>query len=121
MLGWWTVISTETLAQRALPGRGNKEATLANWESGLGGMDWIVELCKQGKAEQHSFNGYPNRFTALASEITPSLAQGIPDGTMRDFHGKGPVGWKGSIKVHQDRITACAPDQLLTVEVWDQS
>lgn len=31
MLGWWTVISTEMLAQRALPGGGNKEAPLATW------------------------------------------------------------------------------------------
>lgn len=121
MLGWWTVISTETLAQRALPGGGNKEATLAVWEAGLGGMDWIVDLCKQGKAEQHSFNGYPNRFTALASEITPILAAGIAESEMHNFRSKTPVGWKGSITVYQDRIAACAPEQLLTVEVWDQS
>ena len=57
MLGWWTVITTETLAQRRQPGGGGKEATLATWDSGLGGMDWIVELCRQGKAEQHSFTG----------------------------------------------------------------
>lgn len=120
MLGWWTVISTETLEQRALPGGGNKEATLATWEAGLGGMDWILELCKQGKAEQHSFNGYPNRFTALASEITPILARGIKE-HLGHFNGPEPSAWKGSATVHQERIAACAPDQLLTVEVWDQS
>lgn len=121
MLGWWTVITTETLAQRAVPGAGNKEATLATWEAGLGGMDWIVALCKEGKAEQHSFNGYPNRFTVPAAEVLPILAQGIPETTQHNFRSKGPVGWIGSIKIHQDRIAACVPEQILLVEVWDQS
>lgn len=120
MLGWWTVITTETLAQRRQPGGGIKEATLATWDSGLGGMDWILELCKQGKAEQHAFNGYPNRFTVAASEVLPILARGIRE-HLGHFNGPEPSAWKGSVTVHQERIAACAPEQILLVEVWDQS
>jgi hypothetical protein len=32
-----------------------------------------------------------------------------------------PAGWKGNIVMHQDKIDACPPDQVLTIEVWDQS
>jgi hypothetical protein len=32
-----------------------------------------------------------------------------------------PGNWKGNVIIHPDRIAACPPDKLLTIEVWDQS
>lgn len=121
MLGWWTVVTTETLEQRKQATGNSKEMTLATWDAGLGSMDWILNLCKAGKATQHSSGGYPNRFTALASELVPLLEKGIADNPGVRFGGDTPTGWKGSITVHHERIAACTPQQMLTVEVWDQS
>ena len=55
-----------------------------------------------------------------ASEILPLLAQGIKE-HLGHFTGPQPSAWKGSVTVHQERIAACTPEQMLLVEVWDQS
>ena len=121
MSGWWTIISTETPEQMADMTKVNKEAFLATWEAGLFGADWIAQLCQQGKATQLSFNGFPNRYTALANVVVPLLQAGIAEAQDGEFPQGQLTGWPGCITVHQDRIAACEPGQLLTIEVWDQS
>ncbi|SIR08806.1 hypothetical protein SAMN05880566_108142 [Janthinobacterium sp. TND4EL3] len=121
MSGWWTIISTETPEQMADMTKVNKEAFLATWEAGLSGAGWIAQLCEQGKATQLTFNGFPNRYTAPASVIAPLLLAGIAEAQDGEFPQDQLTGWPGSITVHAERIAACAPGQLLTVEVWDQS
>ncbi|MDN2710186.1 hypothetical protein O0880_12225 [Janthinobacterium sp. SUN118] len=121
MSGWWTIISTDTPQRMADMTKVNKEAFLATWEAGLFGADWIAQLCAQGKATQLSSNGFPNRYTALAGDILPLLENGIAVAQDGVFPRDQPTGWPGCITVHGDRIAACAPGQLLTIEVWDQS
>jgi hypothetical protein len=121
MSGWWTIISTETPERMADMTKVNKEAFLATWEAGLFGADWIAQLCTQGKATQLTFNGFPNRYTALAGVIVPLLLAGIAEAQDGEFPQDRLTGWPGSITVHRERIAACVPDQLLTIEVWDQA
>ena len=121
MSGWWTIISTETPEQMADLAKVNKDAILATWEAGLGCLGWITQLCEQGKATQLSCNGFPNRYTALASDLKPLLASGIAEAQEGVFQEDRPAGWPGSITLHRERIAACQPGQVLTVEVWDQS
>ncbi|MGK5061978.1 hypothetical protein [Janthinobacterium sp. LB3P112] len=121
MSGWWTIISTQTPEQLADMTKVNKEAFLATWEAGLFGADWIAQLCEQGKATQLSFNGFPNRYTAMAEVIVPLLRAGIAEAQDGEFPPGQLTGWPACITVHPERITACAPGQLLTIEVWDQS
>lgn len=121
MAGWWTIISTETPEQMANMTKVNKEAFLASWEAGLFGADWIAQLCQQGKATQLTFNGFPNRYTALADVVVPLLQAGIADAQEGAFPRDQPTAWPGTITMHAQRIAACAPGQLLTVEIWDQS
>ncbi|WP_425254549.1 hypothetical protein ACPJXG_13485 [Janthinobacterium sp. NFX145] len=121
MSGWWTIISTETPEQMADMTQVNKDAFLATWEAGLFGADWIAQLCQQGKATQLTFNGFPNRYTALASDIVPLLQAGIAEALDGEFPQGQLTGWPGCITVHKNRIAVCEPDQLLTIEVWDQS
>jgi hypothetical protein len=99
----------------------NKEAFLASWEAGLFGADWIAQLCQQGKATQLTFNGFPNRYTASADVIAPLLLTGIAEAQDGEFPQDKLTAWPGSITMHGERITACRPGQLLTIEVWDQS
>lgn len=121
MLGWWIVITTQTLEQRAAAAGNSKESTLATWDASIGGMEWILELCKQGKAEQHAFSGYPNRFTARAGDIFALLDNGITEKVSHGFRDEGLIALPGSIRIHHDRIAACSPEQTLMIEVWDQS
>ena len=121
MSGWWTIISTETPEQMADLAKVNKDAILATWDAGLGGLGWITQLCEQGKATQLSCNGFPNRYTASARVIAPLLLAGIAEAQDGEFPQDKLTGWPGSITMHRERIAACAPGQLLTIEVWDQS
>ncbi|QKY03651.1 hypothetical protein G3257_16260 [Janthinobacterium lividum] len=121
MSGWWTIISTETPEQMADMTKVNKEAFLATWEAGLFGADWIAQLCAQGKATQLAFNGFPNRYTALADDIVPLLQAGIAEAQDGEFPRDRLTGWPGCITVHRERIATCVPGQLLSIEVWDQS
>ena len=121
MSGWWTIISTETPEQMADLAKVNKDAILATWEAGLGGLGWITQLCEQGKATQLSSNGFPNRYTASADVIAPLLLAGIAEAQDGDFPQDKLMGWPGCITVYPERVAACLPGQLLTIEVWDQS
>lgn len=121
MSGWWTIISTQTPEQMADLAKVNKDAILATWEAGLGGLGWITQLCEQGKATQLSSNGFPNRYTASADVIAPLLLAGIAEAQDGDFPQDKLTGWPGCITVYPERVAACSPGQLLTIEVWDQS
>ena len=39
---------------------------LAVWQTGLGGLGWLSELVKAGKAVDLGGNGYPCRYTVTA-------------------------------------------------------
>ena len=121
MSGWWTIISTETPEQMADLAKVNKDAILATWDAGLGGLGWITQLCEQGKATQLSCNGFPNRYRASADVIAPLLMAGIAEAQDGDFPQDKLTGWPGCITVYPERVAACLPGQLLTIEVWDQS
>jgi hypothetical protein len=79
MIGWWIVIAAQTPEERDAPNSDRKAAVLANWETSVGGIDWVTKLTKEGKATQLSNSGYPNRYTAKAGDVLPMLAKGIPD------------------------------------------
>ena len=78
MIGWWIVVAAQTPEERDDPAADRRAAILATWEIGLGGLDWLHTLVDAGKAEQSSFSGYPNRYTAKAGEVLPLLADGPP-------------------------------------------
>lgn len=121
MIGWWFVIAAQTPEERAAA-IDRKEAILANWETSVGGIRWIEKLVKEGKATQLLAGGYPNRYTTKADVVLPFLTKGIPDHNDMTVIGDDyvmPAGWKGNIIMHQDKIAACSPDQILTIEVWD--
>lgn len=124
MIGWWIVITTQTPEERDAPSGDHKAAVLASWETSVGGVDWVKKLKKDGKATQLSYGGYPNRYTAKAADLLPIIINGIPDHSDMTIFGDDyvmPAGWKGNIIMHRDKISNCQPDQVLMIEVWDQS
>jgi hypothetical protein len=123
MLGWWIVITKQ--APDELVGMApNKEGRLATWETSASGDEWVARLAKEGRATQLTFNGYPNRYTAPARDVLPLIKNGLPSHNGPTVIGDDyvmPGNWTGNVQIHEDRIAACSPEQMLTIEVWDQS
>lgn len=123
MIGWWFVVAQETPEKMAKIGD-HRAAVLATWETSVSGTDWLHKLTKEGRAIQLTFDGYPNRYTATARDVLPLIASGPPAHNGPEIIGDDyvmPGNWTGKITLHHDKIAACLPDQILTIEVWDQS
>ena len=125
MIGWWIVVSTQAPEERD---RADQEvrraAILAQWEVGLGGIEWLAQLVQAGKAAQLSGSGYPNRYTASAGDVLPLLAGGPPSHTGPAIIGDDyvmPANWRGKIELHADSLAACPVGHVLTIDAWDQS
>jgi hypothetical protein len=64
MLGWHISVYRQKVGGLSTP----KGQRLAVWQTGLGGLDWLDELVKAGKAINLGENGgYPCRYTATLS------------------------------------------------------
>ena len=123
MIGWWIVVAAQTPEERDRS-LDRKEAVLANWEVGPGGIDWLQQLVREGKATWLAFNGCPNRYTAKAGDVLPLLAGGPPAHRGPAIIGDDyvmPANWKGDAIFHPDKIATCPPDQPLTIDAWDLS
>lgn len=69
MLGWWITVFSDADRQ--------EQHLIALWECGIGGADWLDELCQAGHAEQTENNGgYPNVYQTRAKHIAPWLLDG---------------------------------------------
>jgi hypothetical protein len=124
MLGWSITIAAQTPEERDASSPGDKSAVLAKWQTSWGGIDWLTQLTKEGKATQLTYAGYPNRYTAKAGDVLPVIANGIPDHEDIPVLGEDycvPAGWKGQIAFNHERIAACPADQILTIDAWDLS
>lgn len=99
MLGWQIIVRKESA-----------ENSLASWTSGLGGTDWLDKLVKEGKAKDLGGNGYPNNYSANASEILPLL-------TTESINSIGGA----NTRLKTDQISNCSMDATLIIEAWDQS
>jgi len=108
--GWWVVVDPRTPEERdaSQDKRGHQ---IASWETGLCGVDFLTsDLVKAGKAVQHSFGGYPNRFTVAAGDLVPFIIDGPPK----------PEGeWIADVTINREKLAALPADHMLTVDVWD--
>lgn len=129
MIGWWFLVLAQTPEERdATTGQGAKQAQaalLASWEINVAGIDWIESLVAAGKAVMVQSGWYPSRYRALAGDVLPLIADGPPAAdagfaVVGDDYVMPPY-WSGNVTIHRDRFAACAPSQVLTIEVWDQS
>jgi hypothetical protein len=120
MLGWWILITLQSPEERKSSAADTKPYILAQWETGLGGRDWIKQLIDEGQAELVHSGAYPDRYTAKAGDILPLVAYGpLPHSLAPSLAGDGRR--ITNLAIHGDRIFACAPDQVLTIETWDLS
>ncbi len=51
---------------------------LAVWQTGIGGLDWLDDLVKQGNAVQLCGSGYPTSYTAKVEHVRPKILDEAP-------------------------------------------
>lgn len=122
MLGWEFFITRQTGTGASTP----KENTplLASWLAGLGGTDWLNVLVTAGVAAHLGGNGYPSLYSIPAGALAEVLRHGLPkhDGPLvigDDY--VLPGGWTGDARIDLASLQSLTPNELLLVEVWDQS
>jgi hypothetical protein len=132
MLGWWICIinSTPERADKLLGRKARAPFVLADWETGVGGLEWVRKLLKDGKATQLKNGAYPNRYTAKACDVLPLITDdgvknadngvwvfGMDDGEEYAL----PPGWSENPNLREDNIRKCPPEAVLTIDAWDLS
>lgn len=124
MIGWWIVISTQTPEERSRHADDRREAILATWEVGLGGLDWLDDLVARSAAQRIRADGYPSIYLAPAEAVLPLLVDGPPahnGGMVIGDDYVMPPKWVGKVEIHAERMAACPRNQRLTIEAWDLS
>ena len=127
MLGWHVSVYRQPDGGQSPAGFDSPSgARIAVWQTDVGGLDWLNELAKQGKAINLGGNGYPSRYTARAEILVPYLVARdfpanetwlIPEGSFIP----DPKAYVGATRVDQESAERCRPDEWLLVEVWDES
>lgn len=125
MLGWHISVYRQTddgLAPATTESA--RGLRLAVWQTGLRGLDWIMELVKAGDAIDLGGNGYPCRYTATARNLVSHIIGGPPEANaiwLFDEHDILTEEWAGKTVIDETVVSACPPDEWLLVEAWDES
>ena len=123
MLGWGIYIY-ELSQGIDLKSPISEKTILSEWTSSLGGLDWIDDLVKEGKAEElEGYNhGYTFMYKAKVQDVLDKLTYHIPKGKDQTVIGDDYVmssDWRS--KIDTSEIAKCKPDEQLIVEAWDLS
>jgi len=108
MAAWWIRIAKG----KAGSGMSGSEATLADWDADSSGVGWLDALVAAGKAQKLRNDGFPTCYEARAGDVLP-LA----------YEVTGKIKLKRTLfkpDFRQERIEACLPDDVVTIEAWDQ-
>ena len=125
MLGWHISVYRQRDGGAAPATAGSPEGPrLAVWQTGVGGLDWLDDLAKAGKAINLGGNGYPCRYTATAEYIIPQIVE-MPPGArthwLREASDVVTGKWEGKTVVDRAATAHCRPDEWLLVVAWDES
>ena len=125
MLGWHISIYRQT-DDGALPATAESltGTRLAVWQTGLGGLDWVRELLKAGKAIDLGGQGYPCRYTATAENLIPRIVDEPPGARRIWTSGVNDIlseKWEGKTVIDRAAAAACRGDEWLLIEAWDES
>lgn len=125
MLGWHVSVYTQK-SGRAKPAEFDSPEgiRLAVWQTHVYGLRWLRDLVEAGRVVSLGGNGYPDKFTAKASELIPRFIDGPPEANKTWIHDPFDVildNWEGKTKIDREATAACDPDEWLLVVVWDES
>ena len=125
MLGWYISVYRLPKAGYKPAEKLPKQAScIARWEADVEGTRWLDNLVQKGRALVLSEFGYPDRYTARATDILPILRSGPPFEQLKrpleEFLTTPPTSdWRGGFDAAA--ADACQPNEWLVIEVWDQS
>jgi hypothetical protein len=125
MLGWHvSVYKQKDGSGSPATAQSPEDARLAVWQTGLGGLDWLDELVKAGKAVNLGGNGYPSRYTAIAEYLIPQIIETPPRARadwLREASDIVTDKWEGKTVIDRAVAEHCSPHEWLIVEAWDES
>lgn len=120
MLGWNINVSRDR-DKTGSPVNGS----LARWQTGLDGIDWIEKLVKEHRAiTLAENNGYPVIYLAQMKDVRPVLLEGPPDARGTWQHDPDDIimdWWQGSDKFNVELLNECHPEEWVSIEAWDES
>jgi hypothetical protein len=107
MLGWHVSVYRQTDGGASPAAFESPEGTrVAVWQAGIGGLDWLIDLVKAGKAINLGGDGYPVRFTATAEVLNPRVVDHTPPGArtqwLREASDFVTDQWEGKTVVDGD-------------------
>lgn len=100
------------------------EDLIARWQTSVFGLKWLDQLVKDGYASDLGGNGYPCKYSVTAGVLLPIITASLPSNNSPLVIGDDyvlPEGWSGDITWNREATLACQPDDILTIEAWDQS
>lgn len=103
MLGWHVNVYRQLDGSAPATQTSPEGTRIASWDTGISGLSWLDQLAADGHAFCFSSQGYPERYTAQARHVVPYLLAHKPRENERAA------------------AQACADDEWLLVEAWDQS
>lgn len=98
--------------------------SLAVWQTGLRGCEWLDDLVQRSRAVDLGGNGYPSRYTSKAKEIVPMLVPKPPFARDVWHYDPGDIlteKWHGKTFMDHQGLAKCASEEWLLIEVWDES
>ena len=98
--------------------------SLASWQTGPGGLLWLRKLVAQEKAINIGGNGYPDLYSITKKDFDQLFENQEPSQKIfvdigDDYVIENHKLW--GVKIDLDILNLISPDELLIVEVWDES
>jgi len=125
MLGWHiTVYTKKNNKEKPAKFGEDTEHTLAVWQTGLYGLDWIMKLVEANAAINLGGNGYPYEFTTQKKTIAEAIQSDPPHAKKVWSFDAGDVimpGWKGTTTINLKLLEKVKNNEWLLIRAWDES
>lgn len=125
MIGWMIAVHRKTgWKGRPASASSSLGALVAQWQGAPAAIDWLRDLAHTDDAVDLGGNGYPMRITAKAGAVLPVVEAGPPFENKQWQADPADVltdQWVGHTVFNTEVARACASDEWLIVEIWDES
>lgn len=125
MLGWHiTIYRQEANGDSPASSGASAGATLAVWQAGISGLNWLDALVGKGLAVSLGGNGYPTEYTAKLKHVQGVIFDGPPHANATWLYDPGDIlteKWLGKTTVYHQALSECDPEEWIVIQAWDES
>lgn len=107
MAAYWVVASMTIGVANEQAADPSDRTTLAIWETGQAGLDWLEDRVRSGHAQVLESGDFPGVYLARAVEVLPCLTREC-------------LAPEGELDLRKANIAQCPPDEIVRIEVWAQ-